>query len=66
VTRSGNELGLSEADVEALPADDLDERLAAADDRMRRAGAHYTVQTIASLDEVLDDIESRLRRGERP
>lgn len=66
VTMTGNEIGLSESEVKALPTHELESRLAAADKRMRQAGAHYTVQSIANLDEVLDDIESRLRRGDRP
>ena len=34
--------------------------------RLRQSGAHYVVDTIADLLPCIDDIEARLRRGERP
>ncbi len=34
--------------------------------RMYQSGAHYVVDTIADIVPCLDDIESRLARGERP
>ena len=66
VAASGNELGLAQTEAEALPADDLEQRLARARDRLRAAGAHYVVDGISDVPPVLDHIESRLARGERP
>lgn len=66
VTRSGNELGLSLEEVEALPAEELRRRLEEANERMRAAGAHYVLDSAADLDRCLDDIDARLRRGDRP
>jgi phosphonoacetaldehyde hydrolase len=36
------------------------------DRELRAAGAHYVIDTVADLPQVLDDIERRLARGERP
>lgn len=66
VTKSGNELGLSQADAEALAADDLAKRLAAGETHMAQAGAHYVIEGIWDLPGVIDDIIARLANGERP
>lgn len=66
LARSGNELGLSEEEVEALDPRARDDRLDAIRERMYRAGAHRVVDTIADVPGVLDDIEKRLGRGEAP
>jgi phosphonoacetaldehyde hydrolase len=63
---SGNEVGLSLADWEALPADQKAAKRERAYRRMLQSGAHYVVDTIADLMPCLDDVEARLRRGERP
>lgn len=66
LARSGNELGLDEDEVEALDPKALTARLEPVYDRLRRAGAHCVVDTIADVPGVLDDISARLRGGERP
>jgi phosphonoacetaldehyde hydrolase len=33
---------------------------------MYRAGAHFVIDSVAELDGCLEDIEARLRRGEKP
>jgi phosphonoacetaldehyde hydrolase len=66
LTKSGNELGLNEREVVALDPRDLSARLAPIERRMRQAGAHYIVETIAEVPPVLDAIEARLRQGEQP
>jgi phosphonoacetaldehyde hydrolase len=63
---SGNEVGLSLVDWEALPEDERTVRRGRAYRRMLQSGAHYVVDTIADLMPCIDDIEMRLRRGERP
>jgi phosphonoacetaldehyde hydrolase len=63
---SGNEVGLSLAEWEALPADEQAARRERAYRRMLQSGAHYVVDTIADLMPCIGDIERRLRRGERP
>ena len=66
VAKSGNELGLSVAEIESLPPADYARRLAAAYDRLSRGGAHYVVDSVADLLPVIGDIEAWLARGERP
>ena len=66
LTRSGNELGLSKEDADALPPAELAARLADIETRFLAQGAHYVVQTIADCPAVLDDISRRLAAGERP
>ncbi len=66
VTRTGNEVGLSQADTDALPADELRARVERATLKLAQAGAHYVIEGVADLVPVLDEIEHRLARGERP
>lgn len=66
VAKTGNEVGLTEAEIAALDRPDLDERLERARRRLREAGAHYVVDSIADTPPVLDEINGRLARGERP
>lgn len=66
VIQSGNELGLSQQEVDNLDNETLLTRLAPIEARMRQAGAHYVVRSIADLPPILDSIEARLRCGEHP
>jgi len=66
VTKTGNELGLTRAEVEALPARDLASRLQAASDHLLGAGAHYVVEGVAQLPAIITEINQRLACGERP
>jgi phosphonoacetaldehyde hydrolase len=63
---SGNAFGMSEAEVKALPADEFAARRNAATARLKAAGAHYVIDSVADLMPVVYDIEARLARGERP
>ena len=63
---SGNEVGLSLADWQALPDDEKRTKRERAYRRMRQCGAHYVVDTIVDLPLCIDEIEARLSRGERP
>jgi phosphonoacetaldehyde hydrolase len=66
VAKTGNELGLSAAEVAELPADELRTRLQVAGTSLREAGAHYVVDAISDVPAVLTDIESRLAAGKGP
>eukprot|EP01037_Dinobryon_pediforme_P035590 gene35590-biopygen20704 len=63
---SGNAMGLSRAEVEALTPGDFARRRDAASAKLIRAGAHVVIDSVADLLPVLDDFEGRLARGERP
>jgi phosphonoacetaldehyde hydrolase len=49
VCASGNGVGLSQAELENLGAHERNERLCAAADRLRNAGAHLVIETVADL-----------------
>lgn len=66
VTKSGNQLGLSNEEAESLESSELESRLTAANEVFKNAGAHYVIDSVADLLPVLDDIESRLAQGEKP
>lgn len=66
VSLSGNECGLSRDELAGLAPADLARLRAGAERRFRSAGAHYVVDSVADLLPCLDDVGSRLARGERP
>lgn len=66
VAMSGNALGLSLVEVYALSDAERSRRCAQAMRELVLGGAHYVIDSIADLPPVLDVIEGRLARGERP
>lgn len=62
---SGNEVGYSLEEYARAPAGEAAERIAAADAKLRLAGAHYVVHSVRDLPEVLLAIAARMRAGER-
>jgi phosphonoacetaldehyde hydrolase len=66
VALTGNELGLTTGELAALSVDELETRRERAHLRLADAGAHYVIDGIWSLPQVLDDIEERLAGGEQP
>jgi phosphonoacetaldehyde hydrolase len=66
LAKSGNELGLNEEEIGALPAEELQARLDLAYRRMAGTGAHYVVDTIADILPVIERIGRQLAAGERP
>lgn len=66
VAISGNEVGLSPADWEALSPAEQQQRRHAAYTRLRASGAHYVIDSIADLLPYIEVIERRLARGEQP
>ena len=63
---SGNVMGLTLAEWQALGADEQQARREQATEQLKAAGAHYVIDSVAELMPVLDDIERRLAAGERP
>jgi phosphonoacetaldehyde hydrolase len=66
VALSGNEVGLSLEQVQALPEDARARLRDRAAEKLLGWGAHYVVDTVADLPAVLERIEERLARGWRP
>ncbi len=63
---TGNELGLNEAEINALDPDIRERKRQRAYDRMAQSGAHYVVDSIAECPPLIAEINTRLARGERP
>jgi len=63
VTASGNEVGLTELELAALPAEERECRLDLARAKLTAAGAHYVIETVAHLEPVLEQIDRRLAEG---
>ena len=66
VAVSGNAFGLNPAETAALSAAEFAAMRAKAYADLRRTGAHYVIDSVADIDAVLDKIEGKLARGERP
>lgn len=66
VALSGNATGLSREELAALSTAQLAARRASATRQLARAGAHYVIDSAADLEAVIDTIDGRLARGERP
>ena len=66
LSRSGNELGLTQEETEAMEPDELSRRLEEIRRRYLQAGAHYVAEGIWDVLPALEAIEERLADGERP
>jgi phosphonoacetaldehyde hydrolase len=66
LAKTGNEIGLNAEEIAALDPEVYEARLARAYKRMQQSGAHYVVDGISDVPPILDDINARLARGERP
>jgi phosphonoacetaldehyde hydrolase len=66
VVKCGNEIGLSESEIAQLPPAELEARLKAGHKHLCYAGAHYTIDSLSEVPELIDLINERLARGERP
>ncbi len=67
VARYSNYMDIDTIEVaEKMPKAEIERRVAATRDILRKAGAHYVIDSIVELPEVIDDINARLARGEKP
>ena len=66
ITLTGNEIGLTAAEWDAIPAAGKSDALARAGIRLQQAGAHYLAESVADCLRFLEDIDARLQAGERP
>ena len=60
VILGSNEMGLTQEETRKLPAEELNRRMAAVRKRMYMAGAHYVVNTIAELPEIIEIINHKM------
>ena len=66
VTRSGNGSGLTELEWASTGKAEQSRIMARAGEELTHSGAHYTAESVAHIMPVLDEIEARIHRGERP
>jgi phosphonoacetaldehyde hydrolase len=66
IARSGNIVGLSEAEFNRLTSQEQRQRIDAATKELERCGAHLVIDTIADLAGALAQIAHALRDGQRP
>ena len=63
---TGNEFGMTEQEIAVMDPAVRERKRRQAYTRMLQAGAHYVVDGIADVPPLLDEINARLARGERP
>jgi phosphonoacetaldehyde hydrolase len=66
VVRSSSEVGCTAQEWATLPPPEQHRRSASCRAKLLAAGAHAVVETLAELPAVLDGLEARLGRGEKP
>ena len=66
VTRTGNGVGRTLAEIDAASPDDVRAWCDEAGRTLRAAGAHFLIESVADLVPVLRDIEDRLRDRQTP
>jgi phosphonoacetaldehyde hydrolase len=66
IARTGNMIGLTAGKFAALPAAAQAARLDAARRKLGEAGAHYVADAVADCIPLVEQIEERLAKGERP
>lgn len=66
ISLSGNEVGMTPGQLAQLPPEQVAALRARAEDRLRGAGAHYVIDSVADLPAVVALIEVRLQAGQRP
>ncbi|MGL4995322.1 MAG: phosphonoacetaldehyde hydrolase, partial [Deefgea sp.] len=63
---SGNEVGLTESEWNALNLNEQAKLRDVASNKLAAAGAHFVIDSIADLPAVITEIEQALARGEQP
>ena len=67
IARYSNYMDIDSLDqVENLPENEIQRRLAETREILRKAGAHYVIDTFDQLPDVIEDVNLRLGRGETP
>jgi phosphonoacetaldehyde hydrolase len=66
VIETGNLFGLTSQELADFPPAERQEKFEAAKQEMLAAGAHFAIDSVASLPALLSEIKASLERGERP
>jgi len=66
VIKGSSILGLSEKELKMMKEKELKKRIKKARKKFKKAGAHYVIESLNELDSVIDDVESKLKKGKTP
>jgi phosphonoacetaldehyde hydrolase len=67
VARYSNYMNINTLEMaEQLPAEEVEHRLERTRNILRQAGAHYVIDSLAEIEPVIEEINTRLARGETP
>ncbi len=66
ITQTGNELGLSQDEVENVPKEELEKQLSQIEQKFIRLGANFVIRGIWDLCKIIESINERLARGMVP
>jgi phosphonoacetaldehyde hydrolase len=66
VVRTSSEVGCTAQEWAALPQQEQHRRSASCRAKLLAAGAHAVIDTLAELPAVLDELQARRDRGEKP
>ncbi len=66
IVKTGNEMGLNQADLDALDPKEQERRTRDIRERFKAAGAHYILDRTADVIPVIKEINARLAAGEQP
>ncbi|XP_074603302.1 phosphonoacetaldehyde hydrolase-like [Brevipalpus obovatus] len=66
IAKTSSYVGLTEPQMREVPTDELNRRINRAYKHLSNSGAHYVIDTIRDLPHVIDDINRRLAKGEKP
>lgn len=67
VSRYSNYMNInSYQEADDMPAAELNRRHEETRNILRKAGAHYVIDSLADIEPVIEDVNQRLARGERP
>ncbi len=66
VAATGNELGLTQTELEALDHDTRHLKITAVHEKLYAAGAHWVIDTMDELPAIIDEINNHLAEGNKP
>jgi len=67
LVRYSNYMNINSLEEEArLSEQEISQRMAHSRALLEQSGAHYVIDSLVELPEVIDDINARLARGEKP
>ena len=67
VARYSNYMNINSLEeANQLPSEEIERRLNLTREILRKAGAHYVIDSITEIEPVIEDINARLARGEKP